>query len=119
MAAKEQTEQTALPGESIAPRPKRLAALASGMGAKLETVADVEVTVVALSFETRPVRNLNTQELEDKDIGFITLDDGEMYYTFSAPLIEKLHGIDAADLPALAVFHKKDLPSGHSVWTIE
>jgi hypothetical protein len=104
--------------------PRRLAELTGGMGQKLEEIKGKPVTVIALTFEVRPVHKLDPktgaqmEELEDKEVCIITCEGDARYYTFSTPLITKLQEVDPEDLPAIAVFDIKDISGGRRVWTI-
>jgi hypothetical protein len=99
-----------------------LAALTGGMGHKLEEIKGETVVVSLITFDTRQVHGIGPKgeqldELEDKDVAFITC-DGNVFYTFSDPLIKKLREVKDADLPAVAVFDIKDIAGGRRVWTI-
>lgn len=115
------TEET----EAAAPaKMARLSDLTGGMGHKLEEIKGVEVVVAAIDFDNRPVHKLDDKgktldELEDKDVAIITLDDDRKFYTFSVPLIDKLREVDQSALPVLAKFDIKDIAGGRRVWTID
>jgi hypothetical protein len=109
---------------------KSLAELAGGMGKKLEAIEGQTVMVTGLTFDSREVRALRDDpergwskgDLVTRDVAFIATGDGEQYYTFSEPLIDKLKAIDTAALPAEGVFRRVDLTGdrqGQRVWTIE
>jgi hypothetical protein len=99
-----------------------LAALTGGMGHKLEEIKGETVIVSKIVFDTRQVHGISPEgkqldELEDKEVAFITCDDN-VFYTFSDPLIKKLREVREEDLPAVAVFDIKDIAGGRRVWTI-
>jgi hypothetical protein len=101
----------------------RLADLTGSMGHKMEDIKGEQVTVHSIEFDIRQVHKLDDagrqlDELEDKEVAILTCDNGNRFYTFSAPLIAKLHEVDPAALPALAIFDIKDITGGRRVWTI-
>jgi len=101
----------------------RLSDLTGGMGHKLEDIKGEQVTVYAIAFDLRQVHKLDDNgrqmdELEEKEVAIITCENENRFYTFSAPLIAKLHEVDPAALPALAIFDIKDITGGRRVWTI-
>ena len=90
----------------------------------MEEIKGETVTVFSFEFVTRPVHKLNDagqrmEELEDKEIAIITVENGNRFYTMSEPLIAKLKEVDVDELPALAKFDIKDTAGGRRVWTIE
>jgi hypothetical protein len=115
---------------------RRMAEIAGGMGKKIETIAGQDVLVTAITFDTRSIHSLNDDpdagvkrgDLVDREVAFIEVapqvgfeDHGpEQYYTWSAPLIEKLRAVAAAEdgLPSVANFNKIDLADGRTAWTI-
>jgi hypothetical protein len=126
----------ALAAENEARRPssRRMAEIAGGMGKKIETIQGLDVLVTAITFETRSIHSLNADpeadppvaigDLVDREVAFIEVDTGdgetERYYTWSTPLMEKLHIVAAADegLPSVANFNKITLRDGREAWTI-
>lgn len=122
--------------ETRRPSSRRMAEIAGGMGKKIETIQGQDVLVTAITFDTRPIHSLNDDpeagvkrgDLVNREVAFIEVapqagfeDHGpELYYTWSAPLIEKLRVVVAtADgLPSVANFNKIDLADGRTAWTI-
>ena len=109
--------------DTPAPVTKRLGDLTGGIG-HLQADRIGTATVFSFEFVTRPVHKLNDagqrmEELEDKEIAIITVENGNRFYTMSEPLIAKLKEVDVEELPALAKFDIKDTAGGRRVWTIE
>jgi hypothetical protein len=125
----------ALAAENAVRHPRRAAEIAGGMGSKLETIAGREVTIIGLEFDVRDIKALQDDpeagvsrgQLTSRPVAFILIqpqpgfeDHGpERYYTWSKPLIDKLHVVAEAEdgLPALAIFEKVTLDDGRTVWS--
>ncbi len=117
-----------------------LAELAGGLGTKLEEIEGKPVIVIGMTFDRRQVRALRDDpengiaegDLEDREVvQLITkpldpnakdADEETVYYSFSKPLIAKLHAVPIESLPAAGIFERIDIKSGpaqgNRVWSI-
>jgi hypothetical protein len=133
-SAKQPANET--PTEPVVAPSTRLADLAGGMGKKIADIKGRQVTVEAITFDTRQVRALKDEDPSEehpdgiregdlvvRNVATITVtqpaDAAGDYYTFSDPLIDKLRRVNAEDLPAVAIFNLVDIDRGQRVWTIE
>lgn len=118
-----------------------LAELTGALGHKIETIEGKQVIVIGLRFDTRDVRALRDDpetgikegDIENREVVQIIIrpvtptaadpDDDEVIYSFSKPLIQKLHMIQPGQLPAVGTFRRIEImhgPSkGNRVWSIE
>jgi hypothetical protein len=119
------TDETVEP-TPVAPsgKARSLAEITGAMGMKLETIKGQPIVVTGLVFDVRQVHKLDDggrplEDLEDKEVVFIMVGE-DKYYSFSAPLIAKLHTVNVTeDLPAAATFDVKSIGGGRTVWVIQ
>jgi hypothetical protein len=106
-----------------------LADFAEVFGEKLETIEGDRVLVRSLRLTTREVDSLAEDaqegETEVKEVLILTvspesqLEVEELYYTFSAPLINKMKGVSPDLFPLWARFEKRSFDGGRKqVWSI-
>jgi hypothetical protein len=97
---------------------KGLGDLSGSIGPSLDEIEGKPVTVVKIETTVRPLFNSQSQEMEDKEIVIITLDNGATYHAWSPSLAEKLGAISPDDLPAVGVFRQAKTRAGFEVWTV-
>lgn len=100
-------------GTDEAPVKRTLGAYANLPGQPIEEIEGQEVTVARIEITTRRFR-----EDPDHPFAIITLQDGDMYHTWSAFLIEKLEQIPADALPGQTTFEKVKTDKGRMVWNL-
>lgn len=96
------------------PAKKTLGVYANLPGSPLEEIEGQEVTVAKIEITARRLR-----DNPDAPFAVITLDDGTMYHTWSAFLIEKLEQIPGDALPGVTTFNQITTANKRKVWTLE
>jgi hypothetical protein len=83
-------------------------------GEVLDGIEDKEVTIASVAFDPR------TGKKGPYILAIITLDDGSVFHTGGAVVVERLGAIPPEDFPVLATFSmvKSASNPGQSYWTV-
>lgn len=95
------------------PAKRSLGDYANLPGSPLEEIEGQEVTVAKIEITTRRLR-----DNPDAPFALITLENGTMYHTWSAFLIEKLEQVPGEALPCPATFEQVVTANKRKVWTV-
>lgn len=126
------TADTAAVAKGETPFRRRLGEAAGSLGRSIKEIKGEDVTVIGLTFDNDhkvraltddPEAGVKRGELISRECVIVTVESsdprGTRYFSFSGPLVDKLHNVDPTELPMDARFIEKDLPNGQTTWDVE